>query len=132
MVTKSRCLVYRNVYLVYSSEHKSVHLAVLLHAETPRGALASRSGRLPRRVPMQALAARHSAATRLSQGKLQRSPHLTGKQQLPKLEDGRPERRLRAAHHFQRGSVGKPGRGGGRPRPPAAALAFPPLPGVRV
>lgn len=65
------------------------------HAKTPRGAPAAGPGRRP---DVQGRGHSPSAFPRppaSCQGPLQRSPHLTGKQQLPEQEDARPERRLR-------------------------------------
>lgn len=77
-------------------------------------------------------------------GKIQGSPHLTpGNSNSPSRRAPAPSAAASAspcaAHHFLRGSVGRPGRApqtpgaedGPPPRPPAAAPGFPPLPGAR-
>lgn len=142
-VTKSRRPVYR--YRWHSSQPKS---GDLLRYPPPSPHVYIRGGHWPRdQVAAQTCTdacTRHPPLRGRSpprQGKLRRSPHLTGKQQLPKRRTPAPSAASAspsAAHHFLRGSVGRPGRAPrtlraeGGPRHPAAAPGFPPLPGVRM
>ena len=89
------------------------------------------TGACPRRPPLRG----HSSPR---QGKLERSPHLTGKHQLPEREDARPERRLRLPQRRAPFSERKcreagPGsldsRAEGGPRNPGLPRAFRRFPG---
>lgn len=81
----------------------------------------------PRRPPLRG----HSPPR---QGKLQRSPHLTGKQQLPERRLRLPQRRAPFSERKCReAGPGSPApRAEGGPRPPGAAPGFPLLPRARV
>ena len=143
-VTKSRRPVYR--YRWHSSQPKSGDL--LRYPPPPPRTSTSAGGTglgtrsPPRRAPTRALAIRLSAAARLpargSSGARPTSPvnsnSPSGRTPAPSAASASPS----AAHHFLRGSVGRPGRAlrtlraEGGPRHPAAAPGFPPLPGVRL
>lgn len=134
MVTKSRRTVYRNRY--HSSQHKSGDLGLVLpHAKTPRGALASGPGRRPdvygrehslsaTRRPLASPPGEAPSSARPTSPVNSNSP--SGRTPAPGAASASP----RAAHHFLRGSVGKPGRAlrtlgaDGGPGPPRLHRAF--------
>lgn len=88
----------------------------------------------PRRVPTRALAVRHSAATRLpARGSASARPTSPVKSNSPSRRTPAPSAASAspsAAHHFLRGSVGRPGRAprssalGAAPGPPRLHRAF--------